>query len=479
MSETSTPPITAPAGAPGGGSLRRVLKLRHLVAFGLAYLAPTVVFNLYGIVTEMTGGMMALAYLITTVVMFFTAYSYAVMVKEYPIAGSAYTYVRRAVNPWLGFFTGWVMLLDYLLLPMVCYLLVGIYMNTFVPAVPVAVWVIGLAVLVAAINIVGVKTAGRINTVVVGAQILFCVAVVVIAGVYVSQGGGDGVLLDPKALLNVETFDGPNLLWASSILAAAFLGFDAVSTMAEETVEPRKTVPRAIMIVCVGGGAAFAVISYFTQIAWPTAYRDLTDPDTGVFELLPRIGGDALATTFLVIDNFGSVICALVGLAAVSRLLFGMGRDGVLPRRFFGKLSTRFGTPVNNILLTSAIALTALLYADNLLGAASLVSFGALSGFIMVNYSVISHFFIRGKRRSGTDVIRYLVVPGLGVLVCLVLWLNVDLSAKLLGLAWLTVGIVYMAIRSRGFRRPPPSMQLDEDVDADSDEAAVGNEQGR
>ncbi|WP_188042418.1 APC family permease [Microbacterium sp. ANT_H45B] len=449
------------------GSFRRVLKLRHLVAFGLAYLAPTVVFNYYGIATTATGGMMALAYLITMSAMFFTAYSYAQMVKAYPIAGSAYSYVQRSVNPWFGFGTGWIMLLDYLLLPMICYLLFGVYMNEYVPFVPVWGWVVIAAAFGATINILGARISGRLNVIVVSAQILFCVFLVGLIVTFVVNRDGAGGLLVPQAILDVARVDGGGLLWAASILAVSFLGFDAVSTLAEEAEEPRKNVPRAVLIVCLGAGAAFALISYFLQLAWPTAYRDLADPDVGVFELLQRLGGDALGLTFFVTDQSATILAAMAAIAAVSRLLYTMGRDRILPQRFFGRLSPRFGTPVNNILLTSAIALTAIFYADNLFGAASLTSFGAVTGFIMVNVAVIGHYFIRERRRSGGDVLRFLVMPLAGIAINVVLWIGIDTHAKLLGLAWLGVGVIYLGVISRGFRSyPRPIREEDASEDA-------------
>lgn len=455
----------APAPAARTGSFRRVLKLRHLVAFGLAYLAPTAVFNYYGIATELTGGMMALAYLTTMVAMFFTAASYAAMVRAYPVAGSAYTYVRRSVNPWVGFATGWVMLLDYLLLPMICYLLFGVYMNEFVPAVPIAVWVVIAAAFGAVINIVGVKVSGRLNVVVVAAQLLFCAALLVIIIGYVVQNAGVGGLLVPEAILEVTRFDLGNLLWAASILAVSFLGFDAVSTFAEETKDPRETVPRAVLVVCIGAGLGFAIIAYFLQIAWPTAYTDLSDPDVGIFELLPRLGGDALSTVFFFTDQSATILCALAAIAAVTRVLYAMGRDRLLPARFFGRLSPRFGTPVNNIVLVSIVALTAIFYADNLIGAASLTAFGAITGFIMVNVAVVSHYVVRERRRSPRELLRYLVLPALGVIVNVVLWVSIDTSAKLLGLAWLVLGLIYLAVISKGFRRYPQPIREEGEED--------------
>lgn len=442
--------------------LNRVLSLPYLVAFGLAYLAPTVVFNYYGIITQMTRGMMAIAYVATTIVMFFTAYSYARMVEAYPVAGSAYTYVQRSVNPYVGFIAGWLMLLDYLLVPMICYLLLGIYINEFFPIIQVWAIVVFFVVFGAAINIIGVKTAARINTVIIACQIAFTALFIGVIIKFVSGGGGADTMVSAAAIYNPAEFSAANILAAASILAVSFLGFDAVTTMAEETIDPKKTVGRAIMIVCVGAGVAFAVVSYFSQLAWPAAYLEIQDPDAGIFELLSTIGS-FMPNLFFITDNLASFVCAMAGLAAVSRILYGMGRDGSLPKKFFGYLHPRFQTPITNIILTSLIALSAIFYADNLLGAASLVSFGALSGFLLVNLSVIMHYYVRGKKRSGLDIIRYLLMPGIGMLVCAVLWFNIDSSAKILGSCWLVAGLIVCAASTNFFRRLPPELNMSED----------------
>ncbi len=193
-------------------TLKRTLTLPLLIMFGLAYLAPTVVFNYYGMFTEMTGGMYTLSFAITTVVMLFTSYSYVQMVKAYPVAGSAYTYVNKSVQPHLGFLTGWVMLLDYLLLPMICYLLLGIYINEFFPILPVWLIVIVVAFLSAFINIVGMKTASIIDTIIITAQIGFTLLLIIVIAKYVSGGGGAADLTVSSAIYNPATFDLGNIL---------------------------------------------------------------------------------------------------------------------------------------------------------------------------------------------------------------------------------------------------------------------------
>jgi len=442
-------------------SLKRTLTLPLLIMFGLAYLAPTVVFNYYGIFTESTGGMYTLAFAITTVVMLFTAFSYTQMVKAYPRAGSAYTYVNKSVQPHVGFLTGWIMLLDYLLVPMICYLLLGIYINEFFPAIPVWLIVIVVTALGAIINIIGMKTASIIDTIIIAAQICFTLLLIVIIAKYVTGGGGTADLTVSKAVYNPDTFDMGNILTASAVLCVSFVGFDAVSTMAEEAKNPDKIMGKAIIGVVVIAGILFIITSYFTQIAWPTAYAELEDVDAGIFELFPQIGEEWMGNVFFITDNFASFICAMAGMAAVSRILYGMGRDNILPKKFFGRLSPRFQTPLNNILLASAISLTALFYQDNLFGAASLISFGAVTGFFMVNLSVVFHYYIRRNMRGGLNTLKYLIIPGIGMITLIVVFVNIETTAKILGSVWLVIGAIYLAFKTKGFKELPPEMNLE------------------
>lgn len=442
--------------------LKRTLSTPLIVMFGLAYLAPTVVFNYYGIITASTGGMMALSYLLTTVVMFFTACSYARMSEAFPKAGSAYTYVQNAIGPHTGFLTGWVMLLDYLLMPMACYLLLGVYVNTYFPVIPVWATVITVTVIGAVINIVGIKTATIIDTIIIAAQIGFSLLLIIVIAKFVTGGGGAGTLVDNTAFYNPEMFNASTILTGAAILCVSFLGFDAVTTLAEEAKNPTKSIPKAIMIVAVGAGLVFTLIAYFCQLAWPMAYAEIQDPDSGIFELLNRIDADFMSDIFFITDNLSSFICAMAGLAAISRVLYSMGRDNILPKRFFGKLSPRFQTPMNNILLGSVIALSALFYQDNVFGAVSLVSFGAITGFVLVNVSVFVYYIIRKKERSSGAVIKYGIMPGIGFVVSIILWINIETNAKLLGAAWLLIGVIYLAVKTKGFKVLPPEMHMEE-----------------
>ena len=325
----------------GEAQLKRSLTLPLIIMFGLSYLAPTVVFNYYGLFTPSTGGMYTLSICATAVVMLFTAYSYTQMVKAYPSAGSAYTYISKSVQPHVGFLSGWAMLVDYLLLPMICYLLLGVYINEYFPMIPVWAIVIVIAVIGMIINIVGIKTASIIETICTCAAIGFTILFIACIVRYVTNGGGSGTLFDPTAFYNPENFQIKGTLAASAVLCASFVGFDAVTTLAEEAKDPQKVMGKAIMGVVIGAGIIFAIVAYFSQIAWPEAYANIEDPDTGIFELFPHIGMSWLGTVFFIVDNCGSFVCALAGMGAVSRILYGMGRDNILPKKFFGKVNGR------------------------------------------------------------------------------------------------------------------------------------------
>ena len=443
-------------------SLKRVLNLRNLVFFGISYLAPTVIFNQYGILTQITQGMMALSTLITIVAVMFTAYSYSQMVKVYPVAGSAYTYVQRAINPHLGFMTGWVILLDYVLIPLVCYLTVGLYMNRFVPQVPVWVWIIISVVAMTVINIIGIRSTSRFNTIIMVLQFAFTLVFIAVVIKFILGGGGAGTLISAENFYDPIDFTKPGLLAASAIMAISFLGFDAVTTVAEEAIEPKKNVGKAIFIICIGAGIVFTLIAYISQLAWPDAWKEMSDPMTGIFDLFEHMKTGYMATTFLVIDNCASLACALTATAAVARILYVMGRDGVLPKRFFGYIHPKFQSPVYNILLISALSLSSIYFSENLYAALSLVSFGALTAFTLVNLSVIFQYIIKDKKRGPANILKYFIVPACGVLVSGYLFLSIETSGKIVGSCWLLLGVIYSAATTSFWRKLPPELKLDE-----------------
>ncbi|GHJ35538.1 APC family permease [Streptomyces sp. TS71-3] len=444
---------------PTAQTLTRALTLRSVVLFGLAYMTPLIVLGTFGVVAGTTGGAVPTAYLLALGAMLFTAHSYGKMAAAHPVAGSAYTYVRKAIDSRVGFLVGWATLLDYFFLPMVIWLIGGAYLQAQFPGVPFWVWIIGFIALTTALNVRGIKTAERTNDLLMVFQVLVIGIFVVLSLRHVVHVGGAGALASATPFANHAT----NLAGVSAgaaIAAYSFLGFDAVTTLTEETIEPKRTIPRAILLTALFGGGIFIAVAYTTQLVHPGSTFD--DPSSAAFEIAKTIGGDLFSSIFLaglVVAQSASGISAQ---ASTSRLLYAMGRDSVLPRRVFGWVHPRFRTPTLNILLTGAVGLVALRL--DVATSTSFINFGAFTAFTFVNLSVIATF-IRERRAGGSPrVLSFVIAPAIGTVVDLWLLIHLDTKAQTLGLIWLALGIAYLAYLTKGFRAPPPQMEFTEDV---------------
>ncbi|MBT1268165.1 APC family permease [Pseudomonas sp. E6002] len=436
--------------------LQRTLSLGSVVLFGIAYMTPIIVLGTFGILAQSTAGMVPAAYLAALVAMFFTAMSYGRMASAFPVAGSAYSYVRKAISPKLGFIAGWAVLLDYLFLPMAIWLIGAAYLHSAFPAVPQWVWVLAFIGVTSVINIIGLKLANGINALLMLVQFLVLVAFVALCIHYI---GGDA----SKPLWTITPFFNgqmqmPLIMSGAAIACYSFLGFDAVSTLTEETRDPRRTIPRAIMLITLIGGLIFVGVSYFVQIAHPSF--EFTDVDSAAYEIARNIGGDLFVSIFLIGLIVGQFASGLSAQASGSRLLFAMGRDGVLPKSFFGTLHARFGTPVNSILLCAVVALLALRL--DVTTSTSFINFGAFLAFSLVNLSVIFHYWIGAKQRGLRELVLFLVFPTIGLMADLWLMVSLDHLAIYLGLSWLAIGLLYLGFLTRGFSRQPPEMDFQE-----------------
>ncbi|VVM53389.1 Putrescine importer PuuP [Pseudomonas fluorescens] len=436
--------------------LQRTLSLGSVVLFGIAYMTPIIVLGTFGILAQSTAGMVPAAYLAALVAMFFTAMSYGRMASAFPVAGSAYSYVRKAISPKLGFIAGWAVLLDYLFLPMAIWLIGAAYLNSAFPAVPQWIWVLAFIGITSAINIVGLKLANGINALLMLVQFLVLIAFVALCVHYV---GGDAStpLWSVKPFFNGD-MQMPLIMSGAAIACYSFLGFDAVSTLTEETRDPRRTIPRAIMLITLIGGLIFVGVSYFVQIAHPSLQFDSVD--SAAYEIARNIGGDLFVSIFLIGLIVGQFASGLSAQASGSRLLYAMGRDGVLPKAFFGTLHERFGTPINSILLCAVVALLALKL--DVTTSTSFINFGAFLAFSLVNLSVIFHYWTGGEKKGLREFVLFLLFPFIGLAADLWLMVSLDHLAIYLGLSWLAIGVVYLALLTGGFRRQPPEMDFQE-----------------
>src|SRR3954454_16919231 len=439
---------TGPAAEGHETHFRRVLGLPALVFFGLAYMVPLTVWTTYGVVTTETEGHLPLAYTVTTVAMLLTAYSYGRMVVAQPIAGSAYSYASRAFGRPLGFMVGWALLLDYIFLPMINYLVIGLYMQDYFPSTPQAMWVIIAVVLVTGLNILGIRLLAGMNYLFVAAQFIFIAVFAVMAVVHIV---GD---------VDVQSFSAPfydsgtdmGLVFAgAAILALSFLGFDAVSTLSEETEDPKRKIPQAIVLCALAGGLVYIFQSYLGQLAFPNFASFADRQDVASADVMKAIGGDFLNSFFTAAYVAGAFACAMASQASVARILFAMGRDGSLPRPIFGWLHPRFRTPIVGNVIVAIFGLTALFITLDTV--AAMISFGALAAFSFVNLAVVKTYVIDRGRRTGGDIVKYAVIPLLGFAFTIYLWTQLSKLTFQIGLGWLAAGFVYLVYLTRGFRR--------------------------
>ncbi len=440
-------------GEPGEVRFKRVLGLPALVFFGLAYMVPLTVWTTYGIVTTSTDGHLPLAYVITTTAMLFVAYSYGRMVLAHPVAGSAYTYASRSFGRGLGFMVGWALLLDYVFLPMINYLLIGLYMQDYFPSTPQALWVVLAVVLVTGLNILGVKLLATANLLFVGVQFVFIAVFAVMAIVHISS---DVDVQSWTAPFYDSDTDLGLVIPGAAILALSFLGFDAVSTLSEETEDPKRKIPLAIILCALVGGAVYVFQSYLGHIAFPDFASFADDQDVASADVMTEIGGDFLNSFFTAAYVAACFACAMASQASVSRILYAMGRDGSLPKPVFARLHPKYRSPVVANLVVGVFGLTALFI--SLATVSSMISFGALAAFSFVGLSVVKTYYVDGGRRSGADVVKYAVIPLVGVAFTVYLWTTLSGTAFKVGLAWLAAGFLYLLFLTRGFRRTPPEM---------------------
>ncbi len=429
--------------------LRRALSTKDLVVYGMIFMVPIAPYAVFGFVWHDAKGMVPLAYLVGLVGMFFTAMSYATMSRAFPVAGSVYTYAQRGLHETAGFFAGWLILLDYILVPALLYLISAVALRPLFPAAPEWMWLIGFIVFNAIVNLIGMQLTASVNRYLLIMELVSLAAFIVCGLLALHAGAGAGRLtLQP--VYDPGAFSLATVVGATSIAVLSFLGFDGISTLAEESRGGQNAVGRATLLSLGLVGLLFVVQ---TWIASDLAHgMHFTSPATAFYEIAARAGGAWLRTATIVASVIASGIAnAMAAQAAVSRILFAMARDGKLPA-VLAKIHPRYQTPYFSTLAVAGISLAvSLLFSGRIDDLSRVVNFGALTGFLLLHLSVINHYFIRGRSR---DWLRHLIFPVSGFIVIAYVLYEMDTTAKILGACWIAIGIVYYLVLSFVLKKP-------------------------
>jgi len=432
---------------------KRVLKLRHLVAYGLAYVTPTAPFPMLGIIAVISMGHMAMTYLVAFLALIFTATSYAKMARRHPVAGSAYSYSGRAIHPHFGFVIGWALFLSYLLVPLLSVIAARDLCVQIVPGVPPWVWIVGFVIGMTIINILGIEVTASANTAMTAAMIVGAALFIVLAVVGLERGVGEAVLLSTKPFYNPETFSFSLILAGTAVAVFSYIGFDGVSTLAEEVENPRVNIGRATLLVAMFCAVINILIAYLAQLVWPD-YSALPQDVGAVLLIAERIGGLFFRFFVFIVMIVAGVSCALAGQVSAARLMYGMGRDGVLPKKLFSYVSPKRKIPSFNLLLIAVVSLV-LAFLLNFQTAAEVLNYGAFLGFFAVNLSVIFEYMLR-KRPQPFGLFewwRYCIMPGIGMIIIGAIFANLNRDVILWVSLWMIFGLTYYAIISKGFRK--------------------------
>ncbi|MGH9577522.1 MAG: APC family permease, partial [Terriglobales bacterium] len=392
--------------------------------------------------------------LIAMVAMLFTAISYGRMARAYPSAGSAFTYVGQELHPSLGYVTGWSMAMDYMLNPMICIIWCSKAMLNFLPEIPFTVWTIVFFLLFTMLNLRGIKASARVNAGLAAAMGVVIGLFFVVAVRYLTGHPPDGASAWTRPFYDPQTFSLGTVLGGTSLAVLTYIGFDGISTLSEEAENPRRNILLATVLTCVAIGLLSAVQVYAAQLIWP-ASQPFPDVDTAFVHVAGRAAGPWFFTVVgvtLLIANIGSGTGAHLGAA---RLLYGMGRSNALPPKFFGSIEPVSRIPRNNVILVGVIALIGSWLVTYSLGA-EMLNFGALIAFMGVNLAAFTRYFVRGAEKKLTNSLP----PLLGFAICLLLWLNLSAPAKIAGGAWLAAGVLYGAIKTRGFKKDLVNFEL-------------------
>jgi amino acid transporter len=441
--------------------LQRSLSFTDLLVYGLIFMVPIAPFGIFGGVFQGSGGMVALAYAIGMVAMVFTALSYAQMVKAFPMAGSVYSYAGRGIAAPVGFLAGWVILLDYVLVPGLLYLIASVAMNSVVTGIPVWVWLIAFVVLNTAVNLLGIQLTAIVNKFMLIGELIVLAIFLVIGVVALAQGKGRGFSWEP--LYNSSTFSWSLVFGAVSIAVLSFLGFDGISMLAEEHKGEARQIGRSMVAALLLAGVLFIVQTWVAALLVPDSEKLLNEGDPGgtAFYDAARTGGGAWLATLTAVATAVAwgFANSLVAQVATSRLLYAMARDRQLPS-FLARISAKHKVPTNATFVVAVISLVLGLYMwsrdDGITLMSTLVNFGAMTAFLALHVSVFWHHVVRNGSR---DWLRHLVFPLLGFLILLYVVINANIAAQVLGFIWLGIGVLILIFLYVSGRRPQLSGQ--------------------
>jgi len=441
--------------------LKRVLGLWDLIFYGIVLIQPIAAIGLFGIASKVSRGHMSTTLLIAMVGMMLTAISYGRMASKYPSAGSAYTYVGKGLNSYFGFMAGWAMFLDYLIVPVINTVYACLTLQRLIPSIPFLVWVLLFVMVITYLNLRGIRTMARSNELMLFVMCVVILIFIVLGIRYIFHAQGWGGLLSYKPFYNPATFDLGAVMTATSFAALTYIGFDGVTTLAEDVKNPKRNMLLAPILVCLFTGLFSILQIYLAQRIWPD-YNSFPNAETAFFDVAARVGGKFLFDAIAVILFIACLGSGLAGQVGAARLLFGMGRDGIIPSKIFAHLDQKRGTPSYNIIIMGILTIAGSIVLSYQ-GAAELLNFGAFIAFMGVNIATFRQFYFKRPPGEKRNLLTDAILPVSGFIVCFLIWISLPTPAKIIGGMWFIAGLIYLIIKTF-LKKDKPVILIFEDM---------------
>ena len=455
--------------------LKRVLSLSDLIIYGIILIQPVAALPLFGHANNISKGHAVTTILVAMVAMIFTANSYGRMANIYPAAGSAYTYVGKSLSPYLGFVAGWSMFMDYMFIPILCVIFTSITANHLLPIIPYYFWIFFFVGSFTLLNMRGIKVASKANwiLIVIMSVVVFYFMAAAIRYIFLKDGLGGLFTIQP--FYDSKSFSMGSIGSATALAALTYIGFDGLTTLSEEVKNPRRNVLIAAVMTCLITGIWSGAQIYLAQVSWPdwaSFTFGITDEatknnalDTAIMSVARRVGGSLLDASLSIVLLVGSIGSGITGQLGAARLLYGMGRDNVIPKKIFGHLSKKSASPIYNVLVIGGLVLIGALFL-NYEECARLINFGAFFAFMGVNIASMREYYFKAAVKHTKGFLIDFLPPAIGFMICLIIWLNLPVKTFIIGGAWMLIGIIYLAIRTNGFRKPTVMMNFTDVTDS-------------
>ena len=440
--------------------MKRVLGLWDLIYYGIILISPIAAVPMFGEAQVLSRGHAVTTLLTAMVAMTATAVSFGRMAMVYPSAGSVYTYVSRGFNAHIGFVLGWAMFLEYLIQPLQNSLYAALTIQRLLPSVPFALLSAAAVGFMTCLCWLGIRTTARTNQILLAfmSAVMALFLFEAIRYVWLSEHWHGLVTMEP--FYDPRTFSVRAIAAGTALAATTYIGFDGVSLLAEEVHNPRHNVLLATVLVCILTGLFAGLQVYLAQRVWPD-YRTLANPETAFMDVAQVVGGSRMFAAFGAVLLVSSLACGLAGHLGAVRLLYGMGRDNLLPRKIFGYLDPKRSNPTYNVAIVGVIA-----YIGTLTmaweRAVEILNFGALLAFMAVNAAALRHFGFNQHNQVRRHLVLDVIAPVLGFVFCFLIFFGLQASTLVTGMIWLGIGALYVILKTKRLRSAPIELDFNE-----------------